>query len=512
MLLAVAATLTLGAGARAAAAQPALPTVPSLPTLPVTAPPLPSLPLPSLPLPSLPLPSLPLPTPLPTVTGIPAPLGSPPAGQPPGAGAPGPGSTAPSGGTGSPPIVQASLFDGLLGLLGTPANVGVERPSLEHFDVSASLASSRVSPPARGVGGAGSPAPVVLTGLVVAGLLVVIGVAVTRQHRRRLSRLRAAMAGPLVLLAAVMTVATAQGTWFPAKPAAATTAIVTSSGLRTPVEVAHAVTAGSALFSRLVGFETQVGAIETALQSPPAGQGVAMLRGERILGATLEAVEQQEYAFYSATAQDPAQAGALMQAAATQPAATRNAVSYDVQAVQAQLAQQAAIAQASQNNTAPASSLPVSGVEPAPNSAPLAWPMSGVITQGFGPNQVAIEPSLTLAGITYAHFHTGIDIASALGTPVQAAAAGVVALAGSEVDGLGHLVGYGNYVVVAHGVNLITLYGHLEQLLVHAGQTVRAGDPIGLEGSTGNSTGPHVHFELRVHGVPTDPTPYVRAH
>jgi murein DD-endopeptidase MepM/ murein hydrolase activator NlpD len=57
---------------------------------------------------------------------------------------------------------------------------------------------------------------------------------------------------------------------------------------------------------------------------------------------------------------------------------------------------------------------------------------------------------------------------------------------------------------------LVTLYGHLEQVLVHPGQAVHAGDPIGLEGSTGNSTGPHVHFELRIHGIPTDPTSYVQ--
>ncbi len=250
---------------------------------------------------------------------------------------------------------------------------------------------------------------------------------------------------------------------------------------------------------------------QTALQSPPAGEGAALLRGERTLATALEAVEQQEYAFYTATAQDPAQAAALTQATATQPAATKSAVSYDVQAVQAHLAQEAAIVQASQSNAVSAPSLPISGTAPPLANAPLAWPMSGVVTQGFGPSQNAIEPAVTLAGITYQHFHTGIDISSAFGTPVQAAANGVVALAGSEVDGLGHLVGFGNYVVIAHGANLVTLYGHLEQLLVRAGETVHAGDPIGLEGSTGNSTGPHVHFELRVHGVPTDPTGYVRS-
>jgi murein DD-endopeptidase MepM/ murein hydrolase activator NlpD len=135
--------------------------------------------------------------------------------------------------------------------------------------------------------------------------------------------------------------------------------------------------------------------------------------------------------------------------------------------------------------------------------------MSGVITQGFGPSQIAIEPALSLAGISYRHFHTGIDIAAPFATPVLAAGNGVVALAGSETDGFGHLVGYGNYVVIAHGGGMITLYGHLDRILVQPGQPVQAGVPIGLEGSTGNSTGPHVHFELRVDGIPTDPRAYV---
>ena len=135
--------------------------------------------------------------------------------------------------------------------------------------------------------------------------------------------------------------------------------------------------------------------------------------------------------------------------------------------------------------------------------------MSGVITQGFGPSGLAIEPAVTLAGITYPHFHTGLDIASVYGTPVAAAADGVVALAGAETDGQGHLVGYGNYVVIAHGGGVVTLYGHLERELVQPGQVVRAGTPIGLEGTSGNSTGPHVHFELRIRGVPTDPTGYL---
>ncbi|HSP65312.1 MAG TPA: M23 family metallopeptidase, partial [Candidatus Deferrimicrobium sp.] len=236
------------------------------------------------------------------------------------------------------------------------------------------------------------------------------------------------------------------------------------------------------------------------------GQGAAQLRQEHQLATSLETTLQQEYNFFVSTARDPKQSASLMRAAATVSSRVSAVVSYDVQAVEAQLAQQAAIVQASRNNPLAAGApLAVPG-----RAGTLTWPMGGVVTQGFGPSGLAMEPAVTAAGISYPHFHTGIDIANAFGTPVQAAADGVVALAGSETDQFGHLVGYGNYVVVAHGGNMITLYGHLEKLLVNPGQTLHAGDPIGLEGSSGNSTGPHVHFELRIAGVATDPRAYIQ--
>jgi murein DD-endopeptidase MepM/ murein hydrolase activator NlpD len=128
------------------------------------------------------------------------------------------------------------------------------------------------------------------------------------------------------------------------------------------------------------------------------------------------------------------------------------------------------------------------------------WPMpKGPVTQGFGPSQLALEPPFN----GYAHFHTGIDVAGPSNEPVLAAQDGQVVLAARGANG------YGNYVVLAHGQGLTTLYGHLNQILVKPGDRVSQGSAIGLEGSTGNSTGPHVHFEVRVNGTPVDPVTYL---
>jgi murein DD-endopeptidase MepM/ murein hydrolase activator NlpD len=130
----------------------------------------------------------------------------------------------------------------------------------------------------------------------------------------------------------------------------------------------------------------------------------------------------------------------------------------------------------------------------------LSWPMTSfTVTQGFGPTTFVLEPPLG----PYPHFHTGIDISAALGTPVKAAADGVVVAVGH-----GEL-GYGNYVVIAHGGGIVTLYGHLLQTNVNAEQRVGSGQVVGLEGSTGYSTGPHLHFELRVNDQVLDPMPYL---
>ena len=143
------------------------------------------------------------------------------------------------------------------------------------------------------------------------------------------------------------------------------------------------------------------------------------------------------------------------------------------------------------------------------NALPLGKTIAGLklwyplaqftITQGYGPTTFALEPPLG----PFKHFHTGIDLSAPLGAPVMAAADGVVVAVGHGA------IGYGNYVVIAHGGGIATLYGHLLQTNVSAGQVVVRGQVIGLEGSTGYSTGPHVHFELRVNNLVTDPLPYL---
>jgi len=128
------------------------------------------------------------------------------------------------------------------------------------------------------------------------------------------------------------------------------------------------------------------------------------------------------------------------------------------------------------------------------------WPEpQAQISQPFGPSALPLEPAYG----GYPHFHTGIDLVEPFASPIYAADDGVVALVGVSSSG------YGNYVVIAHSGGLDTLYGHLSAALVKVGQPVTQGQPIGLEGSTGNSTGPHLHFELRINQKPVNPTPYL---
>jgi murein DD-endopeptidase MepM/ murein hydrolase activator NlpD len=123
-----------------------------------------------------------------------------------------------------------------------------------------------------------------------------------------------------------------------------------------------------------------------------------------------------------------------------------------------------------------------------PSAAGLIWPCDGVVVSGFG--------------MRWGRMHEGIDIGCAYGAPNRAAAAGTVIHSG-------WLGGYGNLVVIDHGNGLSTAYAHASTLLVSVGQSIAQGETVSLVGSTGNSSGPHLHFEVRVNGQAVDPLLYL---
>jgi murein DD-endopeptidase MepM/ murein hydrolase activator NlpD len=130
------------------------------------------------------------------------------------------------------------------------------------------------------------------------------------------------------------------------------------------------------------------------------------------------------------------------------------------------------------------------GGSPQPTSGQFQWPVNGPVTSGFG---YRTHPVLGTQRL-----HAGVDFGAATGTPIVAAEAGRVVSAGWRG-------GYGNAVIIDHGGGLATLYGHQSRLAVSAGTSVSRGQVIGYVGSTGMSTGPHLHFELRRNGAPVDP-------
>jgi len=127
-------------------------------------------------------------------------------------------------------------------------------------------------------------------------------------------------------------------------------------------------------------------------------------------------------------------------------------------------------------------------------STPSVWPVRGWVTSPFG------NRTSPFSGIL--KFHEGIDIAAQTGTPVMAPADGVVIKAGFST-------GYGNMVELSHGYGIKTVYGHNSRLNVKAGQRVKRGEIISFIGDTGSSTGPHLHYEVRMNGLPVNPVRYM---
>jgi murein DD-endopeptidase MepM/ murein hydrolase activator NlpD len=126
---------------------------------------------------------------------------------------------------------------------------------------------------------------------------------------------------------------------------------------------------------------------------------------------------------------------------------------------------------------------------------PSIWPVEGNLTDGFGGRRNPFGGSST-------EFHAGQDIATLWGTPVAATANGTVSFAGVQS-------GYGNVVMIDHGSGLTTRYGHLSHIEVVAGQAITRGEVLGRVGSTGRSTGPHLHYEVRINDDPVDPLNYL---
>lgn len=127
-------------------------------------------------------------------------------------------------------------------------------------------------------------------------------------------------------------------------------------------------------------------------------------------------------------------------------------------------------------------------------SGVMSWPCNGVITSPYG---YRVHP---IFGTTI--YHSGMDIGVDYGTPIHAADSGTVIYSG-------WISGYGNAVIIDHGGGVQTLYGHNQSLNVSEGESVSKGSVIAYAGSTGNSTGPHCHFEVRVNGEPADPMAYL---
>jgi LysM repeat protein len=141
------------------------------------------------------------------------------------------------------------------------------------------------------------------------------------------------------------------------------------------------------------------------------------------------------------------------------------------------------------------SGVPADPIKPEQFVCPI---LGSSIIQAFGPSSFALDASYD----GYLHFHKGVDIVGAYGTPIDAAA-------GGKVTAVGFLGGFGLRVEVTDTYGLVEIYAHMSDSSVAVGQYVQQGDKVGLVGSTGNSIGPHLHFQLEIGGVPTDPLPLV---
>jgi murein DD-endopeptidase MepM/ murein hydrolase activator NlpD len=232
---------------------------------------------------------------------------------------------------------------------------------------------------------------------------------------------------------------------------------------------------------KVTGQRRQLVARVSALRSDLEQQRKAMVADQVKADAVANQAKSARDQVASARDQlAPAQAQAAQQAAAVQVTLTQ------IQGTKTQDQAELASLQAASDGLA--AQLRGRGGGGTAAGACQARPVPGDITSGFGPRDGG--------------FHPGVDMYATYGEPIHACRSGTVVSAGWQG-------GYGNAVVIDHGGGMATLYGHQSSLAVSEGQHVNAGDVIGYIGSTGFSTGPHLHFEVRISGNPVDPAPYL---
>lgn len=229
---------------------------------------------------------------------------------------------------------------------------------------------------------------------------------------------------------------------------------------------------------RLVGSVT---AEEASISADVAAIGLEKRQHETLLATLRGMVSNLDVAL--AERQQAQARLAALQAADQQRLAEAEAAARELQAQIAQLQAEEAAALAAGGG-----------------SGRFAWPMSGTITQGFGCTSYPFEPYDP--NCSTRHFHSGIDIHADCGTPITAADNG---LARTYVSSWG----FGLHVIIVHGNGWVSVYGHMSGFAIADGQTVRRGQVIGYEGSSGNSSGCHVHFEIDLNDVPQDPLKYL---
>lgn len=203
--------------------------------------------------------------------------------------------------------------------------------------------------------------------------------------------------------------------------------------------------------------------------------------------AARDAIASEEEALANARAALQSHQQALVSARAQRLAAldrisaSEEELDGDISAIQGKIA-----AQLSATGSMPLPAGPIQG-----GGSGLIWPVSGAVVSGFG--------------MRWGSMHEGVDIAVPEMTPIRAAATGSVVLLQSEASS----GGYGNFTCLDHGGGLSTCYAHQSSFAVSAGQSVSQGEIIGYTGCTGHCLGPHLHFEVRINGSPTDPMGYL---